>query len=311
MRYGVSQSGPMDWVRFQLAIHLATDTSAAFEIGVAGAAFFAEGRVQLAVTGPGFTARISGGRTATFEPPLRLTLEEGETLTVTPGSTGMWAYVAVKGIDFGPPVLGSLATNARTGLGARDMGTAFPCPAPAFAEPALFDDPYPTGGTIGVLPGPQHHMFPETVRDRFAAEPFTLTDALDRMGYRLEGPKIEAIRHDIISDGIVEGAIQVPGNGQPIVLCADRAPTGGYPKIAIVASADRPRLTQHRPGDTIRFEWIDEAAARDRRRAIAERVTVLTPRVRNSFTSEFLAGRNLIGGVWPKETEADDALGDA
>ncbi len=77
------------------------------------------------------------------------------------------------------------------------------------------------------------------------------------MGYTLEGPKVEAVSHDIVSDGIVEGAMQVPGNGQPIVQLADRAPTGGYPKICVIAAADRPRLAQRRPGDEVRFRWVD------------------------------------------------------
>ncbi|WP_108660831.1 biotin-dependent carboxyltransferase family protein [Acuticoccus kandeliae] len=306
MRYGVSQSGPMDWVRFTLATVLAGDTSAAFEVGIAGASFFAEGPVRIAVTGPGFGVRISGGRTASFEAPVLLTLEDGETLSLSPGATGMWAYVAVGGIDFGPPVLGSLATNARTGLGARDFGRPFPCTAAAHADPVLYEDPLDDGGPIGLLPGPQQHMFPEEVRRTFASEPYRLTDALDRMGYRLEGPPLKAVRHDIISDGIVEGAIQVPGNGQPIVLCADRAPTGGYPKIAIVANADRPRLTQHRPGDTVRFAWIDEDEARARRRTLAERCRHPIPRIRAAFTSEFLAARNLIGGVWGPSPAHED-----
>ena len=296
MRYGVSQSGPMDWVRFRQALALAGKERAAFEIGIAGAAFRAEGRVVVGLAGPGFTARV--GEADAVALPARLVLADGDTLTITPGQTGMWAYLAVAGIDFGAPVLGSYATNARTGLGARDLDAAFPVDGPDGAEALLAADIAMDDGPIGLLPGPQHHLFGADALQTFAAEPYTLTDKVDRMGYRLEGPPLKAETHDIISDGIVEGAIQVPGNGRPIILCADRAPTGGYPKIAVVALADRPRLTQLRPGATVRFAFIDDAEARRRRAALAAALEAPpVPRVRSAFTSEYLASRNLIGGV--------------
>ncbi|MEO1103608.1 MAG: urea amidolyase [Pseudomonadota bacterium] len=297
MRFGVSASGPMDWVRFAHALALCGGTSAAFEVGVAGATFRATGEIALAVTGPGFSVR-KGDREA-IEAPARIILDNGERLSLMPGRTGMWAYVAIGGIDFGTPVLGSYATNTRTGLGMRDFSNGFEVSEAGVPGEtlAVLDVPL-REGPIGLLPGPQHHLFDEAVRDTFAATPYSLTNALDRMGYRLEGAPLKAITHDIISDGIVEGAIQVPGNGQPIVLCADRAPTGGYPKIAVVASADLPRLTQSRPGTALRFQWIDLTEAERRRSAIRRALSnPAEPRVRSEFSSQFLAERNLIGGV--------------
>jgi len=300
MRYGVSQSGAMDWVRFSHALALAGGSpEAAFEIGVLGAAFRAAGTVTVAVTGPGFTVRVEGSAgEERHTPPVRLTLRDREVLTLEPGAKGMWAYVAVPGIGFGPPVLGSYATNARTGLGARDFSRPFPVADGAHQPPfAGIDIPMPEG-PIGVLPGPQHHLFAESVQDAFVASPYRLTNQLDRMGYKLEGPALKAFSHDIISDGIVAGAIQVPGNGQPIVLCADRAPTGGYPKIAVVCLADLPRLTQQRPGSDVKFTWLTNEQALQRRRSLKAALRApLAPRIRLEFTSEFLASRNLIGGV--------------
>lgn len=299
MRYGVSQSGAMDTVRFAQALALAGGTpTAAFEVGVLGAAFEASGRVVLAVTGPGFTVRVEGAEPRTVTPPARIVLEDGERLALLPGATGMWAYVAVPGIDFGPPVLGSYATNARTGLGARDFARPFPvADAPALGPLVAEDIPLPDG-PIGILPGPQQHLFEPAVQRTFAEEPYRVTDQLDRMGYRLEGPPLAAVSHDIISDGIVRGAVQVPGNGQPIVLGADRAPTGGYPKIAVLAAADLPRFTQLRPGSTVRFRWLSADEANARRRAVAALLRApFAPRVRSDFSPEFLASRNLIDGV--------------
>ncbi|GAB5374038.1 MAG: biotin-dependent carboxyltransferase family protein [Acuticoccus sp.] len=299
MRYGVSQSGAMDWVRFSQAVALAGAT-AAFEVGVLGGALRASGRVGVAVAAPGFSVTIAptSGEPRALEAPTRLMLDDGDTLTLSPGAHGMWAYVAVAGIDFGPPVLGSHATNARTGLGAH----AFDRPFPVAQTPPLtpFDaaDIDLGGGPIGLLPGPQHHLFDETVHAQMTKAPYRLTDQLDRMGYRLDGPPLTAQTHDIISDGIVLGAIQVPGNGQPIVLAADRAPTGGYPKIAVVAHADLPRLTQMRPGSDVRFQWLTLAEAEQRRRAITAQLSAPPrPRVRSDFSSEYLASRNLIDGV--------------
>ena len=294
MRYGVSESGPMDWVRYRLARRL-VEAPAAFEVGPGGARFAAEGGpVRLAVTGPGFTVRVGE---AVLTPPLRLTLEPGETLSLTPGRTGMWAYVTVEGIDFGAPVLGSFATNARTGFGKRDLAGGFACTSVQPAGPEMFDDPYDDKGPIAVLPGPQHHMFSEAIRAQFATEPFRLTDAVDRMGYLLEGPKVEAVSHDIVSDGIVEGAIQVPGSGRPIVQLADRAPTGGYPKIGVVAAADRPRLAQRRPRDEVRLVWSTVEEAHARRRALLKAIDRPAPRVRTTVDAELLARVNLVDGV--------------
>jgi allophanate hydrolase subunit 2 len=128
------------------------------------------------------------------------------------------------------------------------------------------------GGEIvaRVVPGPQDDKFDQDATDLFYGSTFTVSDKSDRMGCRLEGPQVPAIddAHDIVSDGVVTGAIQVPGNGQPIILLADRQTTGGYAKIGVIASVDLALVAQASPGAQIHFEQItvDEAAvlARDR-----------------------------------------------
>ena len=107
---------------------------------------------------------------------------------------------------------------------------------------------------IRVVMGPQDDHFTHAGRRTFAGEEFTLTNKADRMGLRFEGPAIEHARGaDIISDGMPPGAIQVPGDGVPIVMLADRQTTGGYPKIACVARVDLDLLAHLRPGDRVRF----------------------------------------------------------
>ena len=126
-----------------------------------------------------------------------------------------------------------------------------PTSAPA---PASASAPAGRAISIRVVMGPQDDHFTDAGRRTFAGEEFTLTNKADRMGLRFEGPSIEHARGaDIISDGMPPGAIQVPGDGVPIIMLADRQTTGGYPKIACVARVDLDLLAHLRPGDRIRF----------------------------------------------------------
>lgn len=304
MRYGVSESGPMDWARHRLARVLAGETPGgpAIEVGLQGLAVRAagDGPVRLALTGPGFRGTV-GERVS--DAPALFVLTPGETLNVASGGRGLWGYLAVSGADWGEGLLGSHATNARTGLGARDFSTPLPCRAASPLEaPALYADPVANAardGAIALLPGPQHHLFAPDVQRTLVETPYRLTSELDRMGYKLEGEALVATDgHDIVSDGIVEGAMQVPGNGQPIVLMADRAPTGGYPKIAVVSAVDRPLMSQSHPGAQIRFTWTSAKEARARRRDLVAAIDAPQPRRRTEFSSQFLSERNLVGGVW-------------
>ncbi|MCH8110230.1 MAG: hypothetical protein IIB15_08885, partial [Chloroflexi bacterium] len=110
---------------------------------------------------------------------------------------------------------------------------------------------------VRVILGPQKEAFTSSGIDTFLNSEYTVTIQSDRMGYRMEGPVIEHVSGpDIVSDGIPLGAIQVPGDGRPIVLLTDRGTTGGYTKIATVISTDIGILAQALPGDTITFQAI-------------------------------------------------------
>ena len=122
-----------------------------------------------------------------------------------------------------------------------------------------------------MVEGPQAEYFTEGGKKTFYKETYTISDQSDRMGYRMEGKKIESVSGtDIISDGIALGSVQVPADGRPIVLLADRQTTGGYAKIATVCSFDIPKLVQGRPGDRVRFVRIsvEEAQKINRKRGI-------------------------------------------
>jgi allophanate hydrolase subunit 2 len=149
--------------------------------------------------------------------------------------------------------------------------------------------------------GPQDDYFTAQAIEAFLAGPWRITPRSDRMAYLLEGPRLaHAKGYNIVSDGIAFGAIQVPGEGQPVVLMADRQPTGGYPKIANVIGADLGKLAQLRPGTEISFAAVSVAEAVAARRdaaALLRKPPALKPLVRTDFPSEFLLGLNLVDGV--------------
>lgn len=303
-RHGVPVSGPADWVAHRLALSLArcAPTDPVIEFGPGGLTVEAEGApVALGVAGGGASARWSRGTrgTAVLAAPFALGLSPGERLVVRPGPGG-WGTVAAGGLDAGAPVLGSHATAVRAGLGPPppEDETLYPCAAVPAAWPSLYLDPVdvdPPGTPLRLLPGPQAHLFPPDVLSRLAGEPYAVTPARDRMGVRLDGPPLVAPGgHDIVSDGLVEGAMQVPGDGRPIVLMADRAPTGGYPKIAVLARADLPRLARAAPGTELRFRWVDAAEARAAARLLRETVEAPSPRRRTPLRPDWL-GRSMRG----------------
>ena len=169
-------------------------------------------------------------------------------------------------------------------------------PVPTFSQRALSA----AAESFRVLLGPQHDFFEVETIALFLTTCWRLSAQSDRMAYRLEGPKLAHLSsHDIISDGLAMGAVQVPGDGAPLVLMADRQPTGGYPKIAHVIGADLPALAQKRPGEALRFAAVSLedaiAARRARARALAEgvRLEAMSP----ELTSEYLLEKNLVGGV--------------
>ena len=154
---------------------------------------------------------------------------------------------------------------------------------------------------IRVMLGPQDDHFTAEEIAAFLARDWRLSPRSDRMAYALEGTPIGHARgHDIVSDAVAHGAIQVPGSGLPFVLMADRQPTGGYPKIATVIGADLGRMAQIRPGEAVRFRAVsgEEAVAARRRMAAALATPArLAPLLRTQFDADYLLARNLVSGA--------------
>lgn len=227
-----------------------------------------ERRCLVALAGAAPTATL-GGRPA----PLLTTLvaEAGEELVVSAITGGRFSYLALGGGVDVPEVLGSRSTYLRGGFGGSHgrrirNGDYLPlgppaglAPAAGFAVPdALLGDA--TDAAIRIMPGPQAGGFDAEAKELLAAVPWIVGTASDRMGYRLEGP---ALRHagpaSQASEGACPGALQVPGDGGPIVLMADGPTVGGYPKLGVVCEGDLARLAQRQPGEPVRFRWVTTA----------------------------------------------------
>lgn len=284
-RYGLTTSGAMDRVSLAMANCLAGNPpfAAAIEVGPFGASFTARnGAVRVALSGAARVADIAGLPLLLNETAL---IAEGETLKLGAARNGMFSYLAIEGGIAGEPVFGSLSVNARA-----DLGSPFPRPlqvgdtldvgiaqvAPYERALDTFDIP-PT--PIRVVMGPQDDEFGAAC-EVFLNSDWRISATSDRMGYRLEGPKVvHPGGHNIVSDGAVHGSIQVPGNGQPIVLMADHGTTGGYPKIATVISADLGRFAQMQSGATIRFKAISVEDAQTEARNLAEFMRALPGRI--------------------------------
>ena len=221
-------------------------------------------------------------------------------------------YLAIEGGFALPAPFGSQSTYGRGGFGGLDgrplrESDCLPLTrsaASAHPEIGLAKRHGPDASTpIRVVLGPQDdHFTPAGIRALLESE-FTLSPQSDRMGLRLEGPMLEHSHgHDILSDGIAAGSIQVPGTGKPIILLADRQTTGGYPKIATVISADLPRLGRLRPGRKLRFAAVSvaeaEQARRDQECDIVRQLEAVGPVdvPREPDTATLLA-TNLISGV--------------
>jgi len=309
LRFGVTAAGPMDRLAFATANAAAgaEENATAIEVSLGGIELAADSPVSLAIAGGAFRIEL-GGRP--LPSAAVVTLEPGQKLVIRPGEAGAWCYVTVAGRIEVPKTLGSTATHTRSGLGgisgrALAAGDVLPLAEPRTLEPrlAMLDAPWLAreGFSVRVVLGPQDDYFSKAAIAAFLAGPWTLSARSDRMAYLLEGERLaHAKGFNIVSDGIAFGAIQVTGDGKPVVLMADRQPTGGYPKIANVIGADLGKIAQLRPGAQISFAAVTIEAAVAARRAEAQMLARPIPRaplVRTEFPSEFLLGLNLVDGI--------------
>jgi antagonist of KipI len=241
----------------------------------------------IAVTGAEVDLRING-KLETLWAAIRI--RSGDVIQIGPARNGCWTYLAISGGIDVPLVLGSRATYSRGSLGGMEgralkNGDLLPLKAKLQGHDSMqgrqilsqYKPSFPAEVEIRVILGPQKDYFTPDGIATFQSGIYEVTHKIDRMGYRLEGPPIaHHTGPDIISDGIPSGAIQVPGDGQPMILLVDRQSTGGYSKIASVISVDIGVVAQAQPGRRIRFCSVTLTEAhRILRQAEAELVKII------------------------------------
>jgi len=268
---GLTNGGPLDRYSFNWANRLCGNdqNTCAIEASIGGLTLEAQIDTQIAATGGDAPLTINGSDAASWQTH---SIKTGDKIALGFSQSASRHYIAVKDGFQIDPMFGSCATVAREKLGglngtALQAGDSLPCLArpeagkQSFQVPASIRPDYSGDITLRVILGYQQSLFEPIQTARFFSNDFELSDKCDRMGFRLTGPDIQSGISGMLSEGICYGAIQIPADGQPIVLLNDRQTIGGYPKIGAVLSLDIPKLTQRMPGTVIRFEAIsiDEA----------------------------------------------------
>nr|WP_321525689.1 biotin-dependent carboxyltransferase family protein [uncultured Cohaesibacter sp.] len=275
---GVSRCGPMDAPSMRLANALVgnSDECSTIEFAMFGGTLAVSEPARIAVTGGEIDVKINAVSVAPWESHW---LNPGDLLSIGSIKGAVWGYLAISGGINVPKTLGSRSTHIRTALGGLDgrclrkddileIGEAAPAPLMTVTQKRSFH-----GDVIRVVPGPQADYFDADNWQIFLGNPYHVSAKRDRMAQALEGPEINAAGgHDIVSDGTVFGSIQVPGSGLPLVLMAERQTTGGYPKIATIATVDLPKLAQTPTGAPVRFVRITAELAEEL--LIADRQTI-------------------------------------
>ncbi|MBX9760275.1 MAG: biotin-dependent carboxyltransferase family protein [Beijerinckiaceae bacterium] len=310
---GVPESGALDCVALRLANLLVGNSPGAggLECLYIGPTLeVAADSVRLAFAGAGGEVDVmepgGGWRAAPFGQSFTL-LEGARVRCRARGCATI--YMAVEGGFDIAPALGSVSTDVRSGLGGIEgrniaAGDRLPLRQGAVSlgcerkMTCLLRAPT----RLRILPGPQDDYFDAATLEAFFAAAFTMGHGANRMGARLEGPAIRPVRgFDITSDALAPGSIQISGDGQPIVLLADRQTTGGYPKIATVISADVPGLGRIPAGAPMSFVKVSPQEALAARRNMQDWIAKLDQQIAPAAPAKAnelaLLEANLISGV--------------
>ena len=272
-RDGLSEGGAMDEHAFFWANKLLENdlNCACIEILMGQFEAVFDTDTTIAITGADLDARING---QVVEHWCTHRIQAGDRIAFKQPKAGLRAYLAVAGGWQTPVRFGSRSVVMREQLGGLDGGplkaedrlSYLPRQsAPRRSVAPNYIPDYRAELNLKVVPGYQYEDFSYTTRLHFTTSQYRVSNRIDRMGYKLEGPKVATERTGIISEGIALGAIQIPQDGYPIVLLRDRQTIGGYPKIGCVASLDCSRLSQRGPGAEVSFEFSDIATVQAER----------------------------------------------
>ncbi len=264
---GFSVAGVMDVRSFKIANLLVDnpENEPVLEFTLIGPTLEFTSDTIIAITGGDFNPTINGEPAPMYT---AIYMHKGDILKFGSAVTGSRGYISFSSYLKVPTVMGSRCTNMKSSIGGfkgrklqADDYIMFRIKRrylPFFLSRTLKPDEMDQEQvTLRVVMGPQDHMFTKQGIQTFLNSAYTVTNEFDRMGCRLDGPFIASKSgSDIISDGICFGSVQVPSHGKPIILLADRQTTGGYAKIATVASVDIPKLVQRKTDNRVRFKAI-------------------------------------------------------
>ncbi len=252
---GVPRAGALDGPAAALANRLVGngEDAALLEVTMGNFVGRATGPLWMAVSGARCAVSVDGRAVAHAE---AVWIPRGGVLRIGAAETGVRAYLAVGGGIAVEPVLGSRSTDTLAWVGPPRVGTGAELPVgPSPGRPASYDAPRPPRpGPLRVDRGPRADWFGPGALDRLCATTYTVSPASNRIGLRLDGSPLERTRTgELLSEGMVLGAVQVPPDGRPVVFLADHPTTGGYPVLAVVRGEDLWRCAQLRPGDRVGF----------------------------------------------------------
>jgi biotin-dependent carboxylase-like uncharacterized protein len=280
---GLTNGGPVDSVSFYWANRLVGNTTntTAIEVTLGGLSLKSEVETTIAVTGAAMQFKINGNIKGLWRSH-RIKL--GDMIQLGHTSKGCRSYLAVTGGFHVKPLFGSTATVVRENMGepiCKDQWIVCVNSESRrnLALPFKEIPSYEQEACLRVIPGYQYEIFGTTARSSFFGSEYRVSGKHDRMGYRLKGLPIESPCSEMLSEGICLGAIQIPADGQPIVLLNDRQTIGGYPKIGSVLSCDLANLTQCNSGDCVRFKPITIETAQKILRATKAKMESIHPKV--------------------------------
>jgi biotin-dependent carboxylase-like uncharacterized protein len=241
------------------------EEEACLEITLTGLKIKALREVVIAITGGNLSPTLNGEPLEMWRTHL---LVEGDVTAFKKAQAGCRAYLSVSGGFTVPRIMGSSSTYLSGNFGGLEgrklrrgdilhtLDISSPMDKLGFRFPSDWIPSLEKEVLLRVIPGPQDHHFTEKGFQTFCSSSYRVSPQCDRMGVRLEGPKIERrsdVEESIISEGLTPGAIQVPGDGKPIIILTELV-TGGYTKIAAIISTDLPKVAQLKPGDQVRFK---------------------------------------------------------
>ncbi|BCU52470.1 biotin-dependent carboxyltransferase family protein [Staphylococcus auricularis] len=269
---GFSTAGALDPLHFQLGQALIHNEGPAIECAMIGPTIEFLEPNTFVITGAHFKATLNDQPVANQSV---IMADKGDVLALNQAVEGVRAYIHFGNPIDVPCVAGSYSTHTRSGIGGFHGRVLKANDIIQMSDHEGYHKYAGLGSDVSLLPedtsrfhiieGPQFDAFSDEAKATIVNNDFTVSDQADRMGYRLQGVNLAPKNSsDIISEPVALGSIQVPNDGNPIVLLNDKQTVGGYTKIATVCKADLPFLAQKKPGDTINFEWISTEEATKR-----------------------------------------------